>query len=101
MHLMTRLHTGESTIGPLAFDGRTITLVARTTAIHVGDDSRGALHVRSRPRLVEVLDEDGRRHVVPVRDVQRALMVGITIVTIAGTSLVRAARRHASRRTDT
>ncbi len=39
----------DTTVGPLAFDGRTITLVARTRAMHVGDDGRGALHVRSRP----------------------------------------------------
>src|SRR6266566_9121532 len=34
MRTMALLHRGETTIGPVAFGGRTITLVARTTAIH-------------------------------------------------------------------
>ena len=49
----------ETTTGPVAFGGRTITLVARTTALHVGDTS-GALHLRARPVHVEVLDGEGR-----------------------------------------
>ena len=74
---MAVLKRGETTIGPLAFGGRTITLVARTTALHVGDDARGALHVRSRPVHVEVLDGEGRREVVHVRDIEHTLMVAI------------------------
>ena|SRR5665213_2838159 len=96
---MALLQTGETTIGPLAFDGRTITLVARTTALHIGDDARGALHVRSRPRHVEVLDEDGHRHVVSIRDVERMLMLGIGVVTVAATHAVRTLRAHALNRT--
>jgi len=96
---MALLQTGETTIGPLAFDGRTITLVARTTALHIGDDARGALHVRSRPRHVEVLDEDGHRHVVSIRDVERMLMLGIGVVTVAATYAVRILRAHALNRT--
>src|ERR1700704_6859397 len=44
---MPALQRGETTIGPLALGGRTITLVARTTAVHLGNDERGALHIRS------------------------------------------------------
>jgi len=40
---MSVLQRGETTIGPVAVGGRTITLVARTTAVHVGGDARGAL----------------------------------------------------------
>ena len=35
MRAMSMLQRGETTLGPLAFDGRTITLVARTTALHI------------------------------------------------------------------
>jgi hypothetical protein len=92
MVAMALLQTGETTIGPLAFDGRTITLVARTTALHVGDDGRGALAIRSRPRHVEVLDEDGRREVLPVRDVEGTFLVAIAIAAVAATCVVRALR---------
>jgi hypothetical protein len=96
---MALLQTGETTIGPLAFDGRTITLVARTTALRIGDDARGALHVRSRPGHVEVLDEDGHRHVVSIRDVERMLMLGIGVVTVAATYAVRTLRARSLNRT--
>ena len=48
------LRRRETTVGPVALDGRTITLVARTTAVHLGD-TFGGLHVRARPAHVEVL----------------------------------------------
>jgi hypothetical protein len=96
---MGRMQKTETTIGPLAFDGRTITLVARTTAFHIGNDARGAIHVRSRPRQVEVLDEDGQRQVLVVRDIERALLVAVAIAVVAGTSAVRSIRRSRTRRT--
>ena len=70
MQPMTLLQRGETSVGPVAVDGRTITLVARTTAVHIGSDERGALHLRSRPVHVEVLDADGRRHIVRIRDIE-------------------------------
>jgi hypothetical protein len=82
----------DTTVGPLAFDGRTITLVARTRAMHVGDDGRGALHVRSRPRHVEVLDVDGRRKVVAVHDVERMLVLAITFAGLAAAFAIRTVR---------
>jgi hypothetical protein len=94
---MALLQSGDTTIGPLAFDGRTITLVARTSAFHIGDDGRGALHVRSRPHHVEVLDEDGHRDVVAVHDIERVIVVGITVATIVGTYLLRTVRRNGRR----
>jgi hypothetical protein len=89
---MTRSRSVETTVGPLAFDGRTITLVASTRAMHLGDDGRGALHVRSRPRHVEVLDEDGRRQIVAVRDVERMLVAAICIAGIVTAFAVRTIR---------
>jgi hypothetical protein len=74
---------GETTIGPVAVEGRTITLVARTRALHIGGDERGALHVRARPTHVEVLDEDGRRHEMRIRDVEAALIATIAVAGIA------------------
>ena len=90
---MAGLQRAETTIGPLAHEGRTITLVARTTALHLGGDGRGALHVRSRPAHVEVLDEDGRRHVVHIRDVEYAIVATITVATIASTYVLRLIRK--------
>jgi len=80
----------ETSLGPLAFGGRTITLVARTTAIRVGNDQRAAMLVRSRPMQVEVLDEDGRRHVIHIRDLEYVLVAGITLAAIVGTWAARA-----------
>ncbi|MDQ1462897.1 MAG: hypothetical protein QOI08_4381 [Actinomycetota bacterium] len=91
---MPALQRSETTIGPLALGGRTITLVARTTALHLGNDERGALHIRSRPAHVEVLDEDGRRHVVRIRDIERALIAAIVIGGAAGACALRVARRR-------
>jgi len=82
----------DTTVGPLAFDGRTITLVARTRAMHVGDDGRGALHVRSRPRHVEVLDVDGRHKVLAVHDVERTLVRTIAIAGLAAAFVIRTVR---------
>jgi hypothetical protein len=98
MRAMTVLHKGETTIGPVAVGGRTITLVARTTAIHVGGDARGALHVRSRPALVEVLDEHGQRQVVHIRNVEHTLIAAIAIGGVAGTFALRAIRESFMRR---
>lgn len=89
---MSVVQRGETTIGPVAFGGRTITLVARTTAIHLGGDARGALHVRSRPMHVEVLDEDGQRHVVRVRDIEQTIIAGIAIGGVAGAYALRLIR---------
>ena len=95
---MAALRRSETTLGPLAFGGQTITLVARTTALHVGDDARGALHIRSHPVHVEVLDGDGRRDVVHIRDTEHTLMVAILVATIVGTYAVRIARMRRTSR---
>jgi hypothetical protein len=97
MRSMSVLQRGETTIGPVAFGGRTITLVARTTAIHIGGDARGALRIRSRPVHVEVLDEDGQRHVVHVRDVEHTLIAAIAIGGVVGSYALRALRRNLGR----
>ena len=80
---MAVVQRGETTIGPVAFGGRTITLVARTTAVHLGGDARRrAATSASRPVHVEVLDEDGQRHVVRVRDIERRSIAAIAIGAI-------------------
>jgi hypothetical protein len=91
---MALMQRGETTLGPLAFGGRTITLVARTTALHLGSDARGALHVRSRPAHVEVLDEDGRRHIVRIHNVEHGLIAGIAIAGVASSYALRVFRRR-------
>jgi hypothetical protein len=98
MRSMGVLQRGETTIGPVALGGRTITLVARTTAVHLGGDARGALHVRSRPVHVEVLDEHGRRHVVRIRNVERSLIAAIAIGGVASTYALRALRESLTRK---
>ncbi len=92
MQCMALTRTGETTVGPIAVDGRTITLVARTRAIHVGDETRAVLYVRARPHHVEVLGEDGRRQIVAVRDIEYVAMAGITIGAIIVASALRAIR---------
>ena len=79
MQPMTLLQRAETSVGPVAVDGRTITLVARTTVVHVGSDERGALHLRARPLHVEVLERDGVRHIVRIRDREQALIAAIAI----------------------
>ena len=95
---MSVLQRGETTIGPVAFGGRTITMVARTTAIHVGGDERGALRVRSRPVHVEVLDENGQRHVVQVRDFEQTIITAIAIGGVASACALRGIRWSLNRK---
>jgi hypothetical protein len=91
---MQLVQRGETTVGPVAIDGRTITLHARTRGVHVGGDERGALHVRARPSHVEVLDEHGRRHVVRIRDLEFTLMTAIVVGGFACACLARAVTRR-------
>ena len=95
---MAVLRRSESTTGPVAFGGRTIMLVARTTTVQIGSDALRAVHIRSRPLHVEVLDEHGQRQVVPVRDLERALVAAIAIVGIAGACARRARGSRPNRR---
>ena len=88
---------GETTVGPVAINGRTLTLVARTRAVHIGNDAHGALHVQARPTHVEVLDGEGRREVVRIRNVETPILIAIAIGGLACASIVRAvARRRTS-----
>jgi hypothetical protein len=94
MQSMAAFERTETTIGPLAFDGRTITLVARTTAIQVGGDERAVLHVRSRPTQVEVLDAHGQRHVVQIRNIEQTLIAAVTIGAIVCSWALRTSRKN-------
>jgi len=67
----------ETTTGPVAVGGRTINLVARTRAITAGHAPGRVLAAWSRPLHVEVLDADGRREIVKVRDYHRLAMTAI------------------------
>jgi hypothetical protein len=90
------LQRGETTFGPVAVGGRTITLVAKTRVFRFGTGERGALHVRARPAHVEVLDESGRREVVHIRDVEGMLMSAIVLAGASYVIGVRALRRARS-----
>ena len=68
----------ETTTGPVAVGGRTINLVARTTRDHASARDPGTCsRTWSRPVHVEILDADGRREIVKVRDYQRLAMTAI------------------------
>ena len=85
---------GESTVGPVAVDGRTITLVARTRAVHLGRGGTGALGMRARPTHVEILDADGRHHVMRIRDIESAAIIAIALASVGYVIGVRALRRR-------
>ena len=97
MRRSVRTQHSETTIGPVAIDGRTITLVARTRALHLGNDERGALHVRSRPSHVEILDADGRREVVRVRDTEAVLIAAVALAGLACAGAARLVKMRRSR----
>ena len=89
---MAALQRVETSAGPVAFGGRTITLVARTTAVKIGQDRFGAVHARSRPLHVEVLDERGERHVLRVRDIERTVVGVVALAGLVGACVVRGIR---------
>ena len=96
MALVQQEHT---TVGPVAIDGRTITLVARSRAVRFGRRRDRALHVRARPSHVEVLDAQGRRDVVRIRDVEGTLIAGIAVtgvVYVLGARVLRTMGRRAA-----
>ncbi len=86
---MPLLSRHETTAGPVAIDGHTITLVARTSTVRVGEGGRRALHIRSQPTAVEVLHTDGRHEVVRIRDVERAALVASGLATVIGVGAAR------------
>jgi len=93
---MTAVQRGDTTVGPVAIDGRTITLVARTRAVHIGGDGRGAVRIWSRPVHVEVLDAEGRREIVRIRDAQRTVVVSIALSAIGAAVAARVLRSRRS-----
>ena len=78
MTAVGRTHV-ESTTGPVAVGGRTISLVARSTTLTLGRTQR-ELATWSRPHHVEILDQGGQREVVRVHDAQ---MIGAALVAVA------------------
>jgi hypothetical protein len=88
----------ETTHGPVAVGGHTITLVARTSAVTVGSGPSGVIGSRTRPRHVEILDADGGRVTVRVRDYQRIATIVIASAAAVGvtTSLFNRLVRSAS-----
>jgi hypothetical protein len=85
----------ETTTGPVAVGGRTITLVARTSAVSVGSGPGGLLGSRTRPRHVEILDPHGERLTVPVRDYHRyatLAIAGIAAVGVGASLLAKSVR---------
>ena len=86
------LRREEATLGLLAVEGRTITVIGRIRTGRRGAARRDRAVV---PTRLELLDEQGRRQVVRVHDVDRALKwgLGATTVAAAAVTLWRAARR--------
>jgi len=84
----------EATVGPVAVDGRTIMLVARTRAVHLGRRGSGALGLRARPTHVEILDADGRRQVVRIRDIESGAIIAIALASVGYVLGVRVLRRR-------
>ena len=83
----------ETHMGPLAVGGRTITLVARTRALHVGRGPSRAFAVRVRPSHVEVLDNQGNQHIVRIPDIEGTLIAGIVAAGLFGAAAARLWRR--------
>jgi hypothetical protein len=83
----------DTTTGPVAIEGHTISLVARTTGIKLGGDPPLFFGLWSRPAHVEVLDADGGRRLLPVRDAQLLTMATIAGMTAACVVATRVARR--------
>jgi hypothetical protein len=86
------VQTTKTTDGPIAIEGRTITVVSRAHVVAVG---RGALRTRfvsSRPAYIEVLDTQGARHVVRVRAFERGVLLATALAGAAFT-VWRATRR--------
>jgi hypothetical protein len=90
---MAVVQRGESTAGPVAVGGRTITLVARTSVLGVGRGPHRALYAYARPAHVEVLDEHGRREIVCIRDTERTMMIAILLAGVGCALGVRAFRK--------
>ena len=89
-HGTVGLHSTETTEGPVAVDGRTINLVARTTTLTLGGATARPLGTWSRPVYVEILDGEGRRQVVKLRDRQAlvaTVVAGIATVLVLGAGL--------------
>jgi hypothetical protein len=88
----------ETTHGPVAVGGQTITLVARTSAVTVGSRPSGVIGSRTRPRHVEILDSEGGRVTVRVRDYQRIATIAIAGLAAIGvaTSLLGSLTRSAT-----
>ena len=84
MTAVGRTHV-ESTTGPVAVGGRTISLVARSTTLTLGSAQR-EVATWSRPHHVEILDEGGQREVVRVHDTQMIGAALVAFVVAAGTA---------------
>jgi hypothetical protein len=86
------VETRSSTDGPVAINGRTVTVVNRTRVVALGRGAMRTRFVSSRPAYVEVLDAQGARHVVRVRPVERGVLVA-TALAGAALTVWRATRR--------
>jgi hypothetical protein len=85
----------DTTTGPVAVGGRTITLVARTTALTSGSEPERVVGAWSRPRHLEILDASGRREIVKVRDLHvlaTAVIAGVATTCILAAKFARGRR---------
>ncbi|MGQ0826353.1 MAG: hypothetical protein ACT4OX_15200 [Actinomycetota bacterium] len=95
MQLLSRI---EATTGPVAVEGRTLTLVSRARALRVGGRHAAVFRVEARPSHVEVLNGDGTRDVVAIRDVQRTVTRAIVLGTAAAVIGARVAQHARGQR---
>ncbi|MGH8977871.1 MAG: hypothetical protein ACRDV7_07330 [Acidimicrobiia bacterium] len=85
----------DTTTGPVAVGGRTINLVTRTISLTTGRAPERLVGAWSRPRHLEILDADGRREIVKVRDVHvlaTTVVAGVAAVCVLGARIAKGRR---------
>lgn len=86
---MLQVHNQTSTTIPIVAHGRTVSFVSRTRGLEGGGDGWSFVLAWSTPHHVEVLDQDGRRRVVPIHDRYRSAAV---VLGVAGAACLLGAR---------
>lgn len=92
---MPLLETEDVSSAPIVVHGRTCTTVARVHRIRLAGGGLGVYRVRARPSHVEVIEPDGRRGEIPIRDLTgRIVLATRVVVAVAVVVSAARARRH-------